>query len=257
MTVVRRASLLTILFLVVKTFFVKRCYSQKFDFSIEEKTMTDRLDRIEAILDSVAKSQAEFDREMKESREAWEKEMEEERQARKEANAAWDKQMQEEKQARKESNAAWEKEMKEERRLRKETNKKLEGYISVESKILEDFFFRALDEDKKIEGKTYDYTEKNRVISNGLLKIECDVMLHSKDAIFIVEVKHQIRLEDFDQVLEQREVLRQIDPEYANKTIHVGLAGEIIPHNVFKQAKKHGIYLLQVQADQLKITPPF
>ena len=206
--------------------------------------MTDRLDRIEAILDSVAKSQAEFDREMKESREAWEKEMEEERQARKEANAAW------------------EKEMKEEKRLRKETNKKLEGYISVGSDLLEDLFYRAADKEIDEQGYIligevkYDLLDKNVKGRSGALMGQYDLVFYNDLHVLIVEVKRKLRLDDFQQILKHKQTFPLIYPQYQNFQIHLGLASESVSPDLLAHAKKEGIYLLQPEEDQIKIIAP-
>ena len=236
--------------------------------------MTDRLDRIESILDSVAKSQAEFDREMKESRNSWEKmmqkereareassaewdkQMKKEREARQASNLAWEKEMREEREARQASNLAWEKEMREERRLRKETNKKLEGYIGVESDILEDFFFRALAKDKKVNGIKYHFISAD---FGGLYQgqsVQIDIALINDFHVFLVEVKHQPRVSDFKQLLKQKKAFPHIYPQYAQLKIHLGLAGEILRKDLFKHAKKYGIYLLQPKTDGIKIISP-
>ena len=207
--------------------------------------MTDRLDRIEAILDSVAKSQAEFDREMKESREAWEKEREE-------SNAAWDKQMKESREAwekeREESNAAWdkqmkesreawEKEMKEEKQARRELAQQLGGYINSASKILEDQTYRSLKEVMEIDGIKYHFINRHLGGKTGEIEDEYDVVLSNESHVFLVEVKRQPRLGDFQQLLRHKKTFPLICPPYADFQIHLGLAGEIFHQELLQKAR--------------------
>ena len=212
-------------------------------------------DEVWATLDRIAKQQEEFTKELKESREAWDKEMEEERQARKEANAAWNKQM-------KESNAAWEKEMKEEKRLRKETNKKLEGYISVGSDLLEDLFYRAADKEIDEQGYIligevkYDLLDKNVKGRSGALMGQYDLVFYNDLHVLIVEVKRKLRLDDFQQILKHKQTFPLIYLQYQNFQIHLGLASESISPDLLVHAKKEGIYLLQPEEDQITIIAP-
>ena len=269
-----------------------------------------RLDRIEETLDKVAKLQAEnakaikeereareasnaaWDKQMKESREAWDKAMKEEREARKASNAAWDKQMKESREAwdkqmkesieawdkqMKESREAWEKqmkeereareatwdkEMKEERRLRKEVNKKLEGYISVGSDLLEDLFYRAADREIDEQGFiqigqiAYDFVDKNVKGRLGLFSGEYDLVFYNSFHILIVEVKRKLRFDDFKQVLKHQETFPNVYSQYQNFQIHLGIASETFPPNLLDHAKQTGIYLLQTEADKIQVIAP-
>ncbi len=195
-----------------------------------------------------SKQLAELTKKQEERNAAWEKE-------RVERNAAWEKQMQE-------SNAAWEKEMKEERRLRKETNKKLERYITVESDIQEDAYYctgqREIEEKGfiMIGGVAYDSVDKN--VKGRFEKVvgQYDVVFYNRSHIFIVGVKHKLRLDDFDQVFRHKETFPVVFPRYQDFQIHLGLACQSIPEHFISHAKAKGVYLLQPEADHIKIIEP-
>ncbi len=217
--------------------------------------MSEKFDEIWATLDRItqrqeefAKQQEEFAKQQQESSARWEKE-------RQERNAAWEKQMQE-------RDAAWEKEMKEERRLRKETNKKLESYITVESDIQEDAYYRTGQREIEekgfimLGGIAYDSVDKN--VKGRFEKVvgQYDVVFYNRSHIFIVEVKHKLRLDDFDQVFRHKETFPVIFPRYQDFQIHLGLACQSIPEHFISHAKAKGIYLLQPEADQIKVIEP-
>ncbi len=228
--------------------------------------MSERFDEIWATLDRItqrqeefAKQQEEFAKQQQESSARWEKERVERNAAwekeRVERNAAWEKQMQE-------RDAAWEKEMKEERRLRKESNKKLESYITVESDIQEDAYYRTGQREIEekgfimIGGVAYDSVDKN--VKGRFEKVvgQYDVVFYNRSHIFIVEVKHKLRLDDFDQVFRHKETFPVVFPQYQDFQIHLGLACQSIPEHLISHAKAKGVYLLQPEADQIKIIEP-
>ncbi len=247
--------------------------------------MSERLDRIEKILEEnskqqeenskqlaeLTKKQEEFAKQMQERNAAWEKQVQESsarwEKERLERNAAWEKQVQESsarwEKERLERNAAWEKEMKEERRLRKESNKKLESYITVESDIQEDAYYRTGQREIEEQGFIiigqirYDSVDKNvKGRSDKKVIGQYDVVFYNDFHIFIVEVKHKLRLDDFDQVFRHRETFPVVFPQYRDFKIHLGLACQSIPEHLISHAKAKGIYLLQPEADQIKVIEP-
>ncbi len=235
--------------------------------------MSERLDRIEKILaeasviakeandtvNAVAKRQEKTDKQLAEltkQQEENSKQLAELTKKQEERNAAWEKQMQE-------SNAAWEKEMKEERRLRKESNKKLESYITVESDIQEDAYYRTGQREIEekgfimIGGVAYDSVDKNvKGRSDKKVIGQYDVVFYNSSHIFIVEVKHKLRLDDFDQVFRHKETFPVVFPQYQDFQIHLGLACQSIPERFISHAKAKGVYLLQPEADQIKVIEP-
>ncbi len=213
--------------------------------------MSERFDEIWAILKENAKGM----QELKKRQEKTDEQLAQLTKQQEERNAAWEKQMQE-------SNAAWEKEMKEERRLRKESNKKLESYITVESDIQEDAYYRTGQREIEekgfimLGGIAYDSVDKN--VKGRFEKVvgQYDVVFYNRSHIFIVEVKHKLRLDDFDQVFRHKETFPVVFPRYQDFQIHLGLACQSIPEHFISHAKAKGVYLLQPEADQIKIIEP-
>ncbi len=224
--------------------------------------MSERFDEIWAILKENAKGM----QELKKRQEENSKQLAELTKKQEERNAAWEKQVQESdarwEKERLERNAAWEKEMKEERRLRKESNKKLESYITVESDIQEDAYYRTGQREIEeqgfimIGGVAYDSVDKN--VKGRFEKVvgQYDVVFYNRSHIFIVEVKHKLRLDDFDQVFRHKETFPVVFPRYQDFQIHLGLACQSIPEHFISHAKAKGVYLLQPEADQIKVIEP-
>ena len=97
------------------------------------------------------------------------------------------------------------------------------GYINNSTKILEDNFSRALEEIMAINSMEYDKIAQNLKGRNGKLEIEYDIVLFNSSYLFILEVKRKPHINDFKQLLEQKESFPKVFKGYDNFQIHLEL----------------------------------
>ena len=135
--------------------------------------------------------------------------------------------------------------------------KSTENYIKNGAEILEDYFHRALEASNLIIGQIkYEEIAKDLNGKTRQLVGQYDIALFNSEHVFLVEVKRKPHVNDFVQLLKQRETFPQIFQDYKGFQIHLGLAGESFYADLLPVAKENGIYLLQPKADGLKIMPP-
>ena len=135
--------------------------------------------------------------------------------------------------------------------------KSTENYIKNGAEILEDYFHRALEASNLIIGQIkYEEIAKDLNGKTRQLVGQYDIALFNSEHVFLVEVKRKPHVNDFVQLLKQRETFPQIFQDYKGFQIHLGLAGESFYADLLPVAKENGIYLLQPKADSLKIMPP-
>ncbi len=180
----------------------------------------DRLDRIEKILEDNAKAQAERDADF----ERWKKEREK-------REAKMDEVM---------SNLA----------------KQLGSYTDIESQKYEKRYAESLAKMETVDGVHYDHVEKGVwIIDKNLGQTECDIIMRNDIQLFLIEVKHNPKMKTFDQLFKQRDFLEQIYPRYKGN-IRLGIAAEVIHPRVLEKARSLGIYILEEESGQLRITSP-
>ena len=131
---------------------------------------------------------------------------------------------------------------------------------------LEDLFYHAADREIDEQGFiqigqiAYDFVDKNTKGRSGLLLEEYDLVFYSSLHILIAEVKRELSLDDFKdglkQLLKHQETFPIIYSQYQNFQIHLGIACETFPPNLLDHAKQAGIYLLQIEADQIQTIAP-
>ena len=135
--------------------------------------------------------------------------------------------------------------------------KKTENFIRNSAEIVEDNFYRALeDSDMIIDNIHYDEIAKDLKGRTKKFEGQYDIVLFNSEHVFIIEVKHKPHVNDLKQLKKQKETFPKIFRDYKDFHIHLGLAGEGMHQELFEAAKKEGIYLLQTQADELQITAP-
>ncbi len=191
----------------------------------------DRLDRIEKILEDSIKAQAE-----REKQEA-------ELQARRDADfERW-------KQERKEREAKMD-------QVLSDLAKQIGRYTDVESEKYEKRYAESLSNMEMVDGIHYDHVEKGmQIMKEGVIQTECDIIMRNDTQLFLIEVKHHPKMKTFDQLFKQRDFLEQAYPRYKGN-IRLGIAAEVIQPKVLEKAKSLGIYILEEESGQLRITSP-
>ena len=107
-----------------------------------------------------------------------------------------------------------------------------------------------------IDNIQYDEMETNFKGRNKRLQGEYDIVLFNSSHLFIVEVKRKPHINDFKQLLKQKESFPQIFNDYKDFNIHLGLAGEAFYPEVIEEAKRLGIYILKTKENDLEIITP-
>ncbi len=136
---------------------------------------------------------------------------------------------------------------------------KMENFISNTSEILENRLCRSVEQviEKygfiEIGGIRYDEVEQNLKGKNGITA-QYDLVLFSKTKhLLLIEVKRKPHVKDFQQVFRQKETFPKLFPSYQDYTIHCGLAGEVFYDELISEAEEEGIYLFQEQAGELQV----
>ncbi len=209
----------------------------------------DRLDRIEKILEDNAKAQAE-----REKREA-------EAQAKRDADFAKWQAKEAEAQAKRDADfERWKKEReKREAKLDEVMSnlaKQLGSYTDIESQKYEKRYAESLTRMETVDGIHYDNVEEGMCIANkDLGQVECDIIMRNDTQLFLIEVKHHPKMKTFNQLFKQRDFLEQAYPRYKGN-IRLGIAAEVIQPKVLEKAKSLGIYILEEESGELRITSP-
>ncbi len=259
--------------------------------------MSERLDRIERILEESAKAQiqrdAEFaawkkeleaEREKREAeaqakaqteREKWEAEREkrdaerEKREAEAQAKRDAEREKRDAEREKREAEAQakrdadferWKKERKEREAKLDEVMsnlaKQIGNYTDIESQKYEKRYAESLTRMETVDGIHYDNVEEGMCIANkDLGQVECDIIMRNDTQLFLIEVKHHPKMKTFNQLFKQRDFLEQAYPRYKGN-IRLGIAAEVIQPKVLEKARSLGIYILEEESGELRITSP-
>ncbi len=140
---------------------------------------------------------------------------------------------------------------------------RMENFISNTSEILESRLCRSVEQviEKygfiEIGGIRYDEVEQNLKGKDNGITAQYDLVLFSKTKhLLLIEVKRKPHVKDFQQVLRQKETFPKLFPRYQDYTIHCGLAGEVFYDELISEAEEEGIYLFQEQAGELQVITP-
>ena len=151
-----------------------------------------------------------------------------------------------------ESNQRLENMIKESDRKFDRTNKIWENFIGNTSDMVEEYFFRSLEEKKTLGNLKFDNIQRNvRKTDNS---IEFDIILINGDSIGIIEVKNKAHPKDIKPLIEKKIRHFKLDyPKYEDYKYYFGLATMITNNTMIQEAKDEGIFLLTQKNDHLEI----
>jgi len=132
--------------------------------------------------------------------------------------------------------------------------KKMYGGISkTQGDITEDYFFEALSENMIVSGLKFDYIDRNLHRKRKQIEAEYDIILYNKNKLMIVEVKHNYKLEYFENLEYSVSKFKKLSPEYFNHQLYVGIAAMTFDKRVIVEAEKKGIFIIKPQGNGFKI----
>lgn len=154
------------------------------------------------------------------------------------------------------ASAETDRELKETGRLVKELTRNISGIADSNGLTAEQFFTSALENSPVLNGVSFDYAEANRGRRDKTLNIleQYDVVLYSREAIGIVEIKYRLKSGDIE-VLATRKVenFRKLYPAEAGKDIYLAAAGLSVDKQALAKAKELGVYVMTQAGEGIKI----
>jgi hypothetical protein len=102
------------------------------------------------------------------------------------------------------------------------------------------------------EYDTFDYSKK-RKSKRDKLQGEFDIVMYNCNSIAIIEIKYKAREKDFEQLMKQPSIFKQLHPEYANFDIYLGLAAFHFDIGVEEEIIKQGIAVVKQVGDSVVI----
>ncbi len=147
-------------------------------------------------------------------------------------------------------------EQRETSRLVKELTRNISGIADSNGLSAEQYFSAALENSPSLNGVSFDYAEANRGRRDKTLNIreQYDVVLYSREAIGIVEIKYRLKSADIE-VLATRKVanFRALYPAEASKDIYLAAAGFSVDKQAVEKAVELGVYVMTQAGEGIKI----
>jgi hypothetical protein len=207
-----------------------------------------------------------WEQQMKETREAdrrfretREQQMREEDRRLQETKEIWDRRLQE-------ARETWERQMKETReqiaatdRQMKETDKKVGELTNRFGDMVEHMVVPNLLAKFKTLGFTFEVAHKNTEIKDEKNKIflEADVFLENGDKVMIVEIKATPGVKDVNDHVKRMEKMRQYADLHQDRRAYLGaVAGVVMSESVKNHALKRGFFVLIPSGDTFNIIKP-
>lgn len=136
----------------------------------------------------------------------------------------------------------------------KETNKILSNIgINLEH-VAEEFFYYSLKDHKKLGKIQFDDIEMNVKAKIKNTQDEFDLVLYNGDAIGLLEIKHKVHPNDIEKLKTKKiENFKTLFPFYANYKFYLGIGGMSIPKEVADLAHSSGIAILRQKGETVEI----
>ncbi len=137
----------------------------------------------------------------------------------------------------------------------KELNKYTDGVGRSNGDFAEDFFYRSLSKNFKLNGINYNYVDRNltRHIKKLKLKREYDIILVNDTVLTVVEVKYKLKTVDIDKFKEQLRDFRLLFPEYSSFKLFGCLAAMSISDRRLQEAESFGIFVLSQKGEDIEL----
>jgi hypothetical protein len=141
----------------------------------------------------------------------------------------------------------------------KRTDEKLErvgirvGNISNnQGDVAEEYFFNSLQKDLRLGSIKFDIIDKNTLRRVGNLQDEFDIILINGESVALIEVKYKVHPNDVEKLEKKIKNFRKLFPIYKDFKLYAGLAGFVIPQDVFKTMYEKGYFILQRKGEVLE-----
>jgi len=139
-------------------------------------------------------------------------------------------------------------------RRMKEIHKSIGGISDNQGKFAEEYFFNSFE-----SGKTNFFGEKFEEITKQLktrrqgLEDEYDIVLYNHVSVAIIEVKYKAHTKDIPAVLKKAETFRILYPEYKDFRIYLGLASMSFFPELEQECIEQGIAVIKQIGDKVVI----
>jgi len=225
-----------------------------------------QLDRIDAILASVAESQKEAvkrqeaaDKRQKEA-DKWLEDYKAENRKGLAENKKWMEDYKRENREWMAENKKWMEDYKaENRKAFGELRQNISGISDSNGMVAEEYFYRTLDESMTFGGYHFDRVDKNL---NSKLKgkdgkecrMELDILMVNDVAVCMIEAKYRARKGDVVELAEVKvEKFRKLFPLYANHKLYLGIGAMAFEKGVEAEAKARGIGIMRANGDAVEV----
>ena len=145
-----------------------------------------------------------------------------------------------------ESRAAFEKSRADHERRMKNLDERLGGMANNHGSFAEEYFFNAFENGKlNFFGEKFDEIEKNLKHKTKKAKYEYDIVLYNSVSVAIIEVKYKAHENDIPDVINLAKTFRETYPDYRDFKIYLGLASMSFYPELTDACEKNGIAIIK------------
>jgi len=139
-------------------------------------------------------------------------------------------------------------------RKMKELQKIVGGITNNQGSFAEEYFFNSFEQGKQnFFGEKFDEITKN--VSNFWqgLKDEYDIVLYNHTSVALIEVKYKAHLHDIPEVVKKAETFRILFPNYKDFKIYLGLASLSFYAELEQKCTDEGVAVIKQVGDKVII----
>ena len=135
-------------------------------------------------------------------------------------------------------------------KLAKELRKEIGGISNSNGEIAEEFFENVFLYDRAFAGMHFHDMIRRKRFDDRKRHDEFDIIMLNEENALIVETKYKAREEDIEEVVKKAEAFRYWYPEYKEHKIYLCLASLRFEDNIIGKARKQGIAIIQQAGDK-------
>ena len=142
----------------------------------------------------------------------------------------------------------------------KDLKESVNGISKSNGMIAEEFFFTAIDMGgKNFFGEQFDecYSYVKRNSKAKQLMSELDIILFNGKSVALVEVKYRARKEDIQKMIDKLPKFRILYPEHKERRIYLGMAAMAFDKGVEDESEKEGIAIFKQLGDTVVINDKY
>ena len=139
-------------------------------------------------------------------------------------------------------------------RQMKQLRQEIGGMAHSQGSFAEEYFFNAFESGKKnFFGERFDDIDKQLKGHWGGRNDEYDIVMFNHESVAIVEVKYRAHENDVAQVRRKAETFRYFFPKYSGYKIYLGLASMSFPEKLEESCIEEGIAAIKQVGDAVVI----